>query len=167
MAVDETSGDLMIIYYETGTGASRVEANIWMQSSTDDGVTWSSATKITTSSTDEVAASAQADFQYGDYIGLTGYAGQFFACWTDRRSGGVEEIWGAGIPLVERAITFELDRDHYGQDEIDALRNQPGGARSKRRSTSWSTVSPRKSLASPAPARRPLVRRSRSRPQPV
>ena len=69
MAVDETSGDLMIIYYETGTGASRVEANIWMQSSTDDGVTWSSATQVATSSTDKVAASAQADFQYGGSSG--------------------------------------------------------------------------------------------------
>lgn len=27
-----------------------------------------------------------------------------------------------------KSITFVLDRDHYGQDEIDALRTQPGGA---------------------------------------
>ncbi|MDI3313452.1 MAG: hypothetical protein QJR12_03945 [Mycobacterium sp.] len=28
------------------------------------------------------------------------------------------------IPVVARAVNFELHRDHYGQDEIDALRNQ-------------------------------------------
>ena len=30
--------------------------------------------------------------------------------------------------FVTPSATFELDRDHYGQDEIDALRSQPGGA---------------------------------------
>ncbi len=30
--------------------------------------------------------------------------------------------------FVPPAVSFELDRDHYGEDEIDALRAQPGGA---------------------------------------
>src|SRR5579862_222514 len=128
MALDETSGDLMVIYYDTVADPGRLKADIWMQSSTDNGVTWSSPTKITTSPTDETASTAQSNFQYGDYIGLTGYAGQFFACWTDRRSGGVEEIWGAPLPLVQRAVNFEIVRDHFGQDEVDAARTQPGGA---------------------------------------
>jgi hypothetical protein len=128
MALDETSGDLMVVYYDTVSDPGRLKADIWMQSSSDDGVTWSAPVKVTTSATDETASTAQSNFQYGDYIGLTGYAGQFFACWTDRRSGGVEEIWGAPLPLVQRAVTFEIDRDHFGQDEVDAARTQPGGA---------------------------------------
>ena len=28
------------------------------------------------------------------------------------------------IPMVARAVNFEIHRDHYGQDEIDAIRNQ-------------------------------------------
>jgi hypothetical protein len=28
---------------------------------------------------------------------------------------------------VPRAVTVQLHRDHFGQDEIDALRTQPGG----------------------------------------
>src|SRR5207244_12815843 len=79
----------------------------------------------TSKQTDETSAGTDPN-QYGDYIGLTGHAGQFFACWSDRRSGSREEIWGAPIPLV-RAVTFEIDRDHFGQDEVDAARTQPPG----------------------------------------
>jgi hypothetical protein len=106
MALDETSGDLMIIYYDTIAHPNRLEADIWMQSSTDNGVTWSAATKITTASTNETTPTATGNFQYGDYIGLTGHAGQFFACWTDRRSGGVEEIWGAPVLVCEGGGPF-------------------------------------------------------------
>jgi hypothetical protein len=126
LAVDETSGDMMVIYYDTISDPGRKKTDIWMQSSTDNGATWSAATKVTTAQTDETASGFNT-YQYGDYIGLTGYAGQFFGCWTDRRSGGFEEIWGAALPLVQRAVTFQIHRDHYGQDEIDAARTQPGG----------------------------------------
>jgi hypothetical protein len=127
LALDETSGDLMVVYYDTVNDSNRVKSDIWMQSSTDGGSTWSGAARITSQQTDETSAGADPN-QYGDYIGLTGYAGQFFACWSDRRSGGDEEIWGAPIPLVRRAVTFEMDRDHFGQDEVDAARTQPTGA---------------------------------------
>ena len=127
LALDESSGDLMIVYYDTINDSSRVKTDLWMQSSTDGGASWSGAAQITSKSTDETSAGADGN-QYGDYIGLTGYAGQFFACWTDRRSGGKEEIWGAPIALVQRAARLEIDRDHFGQDEVDAARTQPGGA---------------------------------------
>jgi hypothetical protein len=128
LALDETSGDLMVVYYDTVADPGRLKTDVWMQSSTDGGETWSGAQKITTQQTDEATANNDKGNQYGDYIGLTGYAGQFFACWTDRRSGSFEEIWGAPIALVPRAVTFEIDRDHFGQDEVDAARAQPGGA---------------------------------------
>jgi hypothetical protein len=128
LALDETSGDLMVVYYDTVADTGRLKTDIWMQSSTDGGETWSDAQKITTQQTDEATTNNDNGNQYGDYIGLTGYAGQFFACWTDRRSASFEEIWGAPIPLVQRSVWFEIDRDHIGQDEIDAARTQPGGA---------------------------------------
>lgn len=111
MAVDESNGNLMVVYYETGVGASRLTADLWMQHSTDDGVTWSKPTKVTNHDTNETVAGAQLNFQYGDYIGLTGHDGHFFACWTDRRSGGFEEIWGAPMYL-------RRDRDRYGEERF-------------------------------------------------
>ena len=127
LSVDETSGYLVVIYDDTVSDPGRLKSDVWMQSSTDDGVTWSPAQKLTSAQTDETSAGADSGNQYGDYNGLTGYAGQFFACWTDRRSGGFEEIWGAPLQLVQRAVTFQIHRDHYGQDEVDAARTQPGG----------------------------------------
>jgi hypothetical protein len=128
LALDETSGEMMIVYYDTVDDPGRLKTDVWMQSSTDGGATWSTATKITTQQTDEATANNDNGNQYGDYIGLTGYAGQYFACWTDRRDGTFEEIWGQAIPLVPRTIEFEIDRDHYGKDQVDAARTQPGGA---------------------------------------
>jgi hypothetical protein len=126
LAVDETSGDLVVVYYDTVGDPGRIKTDVWMQSSRDGGISWTSAEKLTSQQTDE-SADQDSGNQYGDYLGLTGYAGQYFACWTDRRSGGVEEIWGAPYALVAREATFELHRDHVGQDEIDGARTQPDG----------------------------------------
>jgi hypothetical protein len=110
LAVDETSGDLMVVYYDTVNDPGRLKTDVWMQSSTDKGQTWSSALLVTSAETDETSGGANVN-QRGDYIGLTGYAGRYFACWTDRRSGGNEEIWGApiriGIPVV--LMNFALE----------------------------------------------------------
>ena len=35
---------------------------------------------------------------------------------------GSRKILGAPIPLVQRAVTFQVHRDHYGQDEVDGAR---------------------------------------------
>ncbi len=127
LAVDDASGDLVVVYYDTVADPGRLKTDLWMQVSSDNGATWSAATTVTSAETDETVAGADTAFQYGDYIGLTGYAGQFFACWTDRRNGATEEIWGAPITLISRAVTFVLHKDHYGQDETDSWRLSPSG----------------------------------------
>jgi hypothetical protein len=126
MVVDETSGDIVVIYYDTVADPGRLKTDIWMQSSNDNGQSWSSAALITSSETDETVAGVNGN-QYGDYVGLTGYAGQYFASWTDRRNGLQEEIWGAPLSLIPRAATFVLHKDHYGQDETDSWRLSPTG----------------------------------------
>jgi hypothetical protein len=103
LAVDETTGRLVVVYYDTVGDSGRLKTDVWTQSSSDDGVTWSAPVKVTTAETDETAAGADSGNQYGDYIGLSGYAGIFFPSWTDRRSGGPEEIWTA-------PIRFPLDK---------------------------------------------------------
>jgi hypothetical protein len=117
LVVDETSGLLMVVYYDTVGDPSRVKTDIWKQTSSDGGLTWSAAEKITTAETDETSAGADSGNQYGDYIGLTGNAGDFFACWTDRRSGGLEEIWGVSIPVPQCFLI--VDKSTFGQDEVE------------------------------------------------
>ena len=118
LSVDQISGALVVIYYDTINDSDRLKTDLWMQISLDHGETWSSAVQVTTSETDETAAGAQANFQYGDYIGLTGHDGNFFACWTDRRNAGLEEIWGA--PIQTSGISFLFGQSTYAKDEVAA-----------------------------------------------
>jgi len=114
LAVDETDGALMVTYSDTVNDATRLSSDIWAQFSQDDGASWSAPIQITTAATNETTSAN--NFSYGDYSGLTGYGGRFFACWTDRRSGGVEEIWGA--PLAIPSIRFVFGKSTFGKDAV-------------------------------------------------
>ena len=97
MVVDENDGKVAITYYDTVGDSSRLSTNVYYQSSTDDGQTWSAPFKVTTASTNETTSGADSGNQYGDYTGLSGLAGTFFPSWTDRRNNAHEEIWTAAI----------------------------------------------------------------------
>ncbi len=99
LGVDDTTGRLALIYYDTVADAGRKKTDIWYQTSADNGVTWSVAVKLTTGQTDETIAGANSGNQYGDYNSLSIYAGKIFPSWTDRRSGAKEEIWT--VPVIE------------------------------------------------------------------
>src|ERR1035438_10009883 len=115
LAVDAATGAMMVVYYDTINDTGRKKTDIWMQTSLDHGATWSGATQVTTQESDETA-SGYNTYQYGDYIGLTCQDGRYFACWTDRRGGSFEEIWGA--PLGVASMEFKIEKDTYGQDEV-------------------------------------------------
>lgn len=98
LVVDETTGALSIVYYDTVADAGRKKAHVWYQSSFDDGASWFPAVQVTTAPTDETSDVAGANAnQYGDYNGLSGNAGVLFPSWTDRRNAAKEEIWTAKI----------------------------------------------------------------------
>ncbi len=97
LAVDETTGGIGVMYYDTVADAGRKKSDVWYQSSGDDGGSWSPAQKITTGMTDETTGGQDSGNQYGDYNGLTAYANVFFPSWTDRRNLAKEEIWTAKI----------------------------------------------------------------------
>ena len=115
LAVDAATGAMMVVYYDTINDTGRKKTDIWMQTSLDHGATWSGATQVTTQESDETA-SGYNTYQYGDYIGLTCQDGRYFVCWTDRRGGSFEEIWGA--PLGVASMEFKIEKDTYGQDEV-------------------------------------------------
>jgi hypothetical protein len=97
MVVDESNGKIALMYYDTVGDSTRKTTNVYYQSSTDDGVTWSTPFKVTTAATNETTTGADTGNQYGDYNSLSGISGTFFPSWTDRRSGASEEIWTAAI----------------------------------------------------------------------
>lgn len=97
LVVDETTGALALMYYDTVADAGRKKVHVYYQGSFDDGVSWSAPIQVTTSQTDETTAGSDSGNQFGDYNGLSGYAGIFFPSWTDRRNNAREEIWTAKI----------------------------------------------------------------------
>ena len=97
LVVDETTGAIEVMYYDTIGDPGRKKVDVWQQSSFDDGATWSAAVKVTSAQTDETVAGADSGNQFGDYNSLSGISGQFFPSWTDRRSGAREEIWTAKV----------------------------------------------------------------------
>ncbi|MBV9242656.1 MAG: carboxypeptidase regulatory-like domain-containing protein [Acidobacteria bacterium] len=132
MVVDETTGTIGVMYYDTVNDSGRKKTDIWFQTSADDGVTWAPAQKVTSSPTDETVSGADSGNQYGDYNGLSGYAGAFFPVWTDRRSGSKEEIWTAKIATPTAATVSVsgrvLDRAGNGvRSAIVTIQDQNGG----------------------------------------
>ncbi|MCK6684303.1 MAG: pre-peptidase C-terminal domain-containing protein [Thermoanaerobaculia bacterium] len=108
LAVDETNGRISVMYYDTVNDANRKKTDVYYQSSTDDGATWSTAQKVTTAMTDETVSGADTGNQYGDYNGLTGNAGLFLPSWTDRRNNAKEEIWTAKITEGSTPVTYTI-----------------------------------------------------------
>ena len=107
LAVDETNGNLGAIYYDTVADAGRKKVDVYYQLSTDGGVTWDPAVKVTTAMADETVAGADSGNQFGDYNSLSGYANAFFPSWTDRRNNAKEEIWTAKI-TTSTTPTFSI-----------------------------------------------------------
>jgi hypothetical protein len=101
LAVDPKDGTIGVIYYDTVRDTGRLKTDVWFQSSSDHGVTWSKPVRVTTAQTDETSAGADFLLQYGDFNGLTSYGGRFWPSWTDRRNGLREEIWTAVIKMEE------------------------------------------------------------------
>jgi hypothetical protein len=120
LCVDESNGNIMVVYRDTVNDTNRLQADIWMQQSTDDGASWSTAVQVNSNPSDETVAGADPN-QYGDYDGLTGFAGNFLPCWTDSRNGTPEEIWAAQLTLIQKRCFFIVDKSSYGQDEVQAM----------------------------------------------
>ncbi|HET9211344.1 MAG TPA: sialidase family protein [Thermoanaerobaculia bacterium] len=101
LAVDESSGLLGIMYYDS-VGGPRTSVNVFFQSSANGGNTWSSPARVSSAPSDDE------DFndpnQFGDYNALSAAAGTFFPSWTDRRDPtGKEEIWTAPITIQAKS----------------------------------------------------------------
>jgi hypothetical protein len=108
LAVDETNGAIGVMYYDTVNDTGRKKTDVFYQSSFDDGATWGAAVKVTTAQTDETSSGSDSGNQYGDYNGLSGYAGVFFPSWTDRRNAASEEIWTAKVTDSGGGTTYSL-----------------------------------------------------------
>jgi hypothetical protein len=101
MVVDEATGQLGIMYYDT-VGEERTAVNVYFQASNDGGQKWSAPVRISSAASN--ALPGDDGNQFGDYNALSGLAGTYFPSWTDRR-GQHEEIWTAPIHSPAQTAT--------------------------------------------------------------
>jgi hypothetical protein len=132
LVVDDATGRIAVSYYDTAGDPARTSVNVYYQSSTDGGQSWTPPFKVTTAATNETTAGASW-FQFGDYSGMDGYAGTFFPAWTDRRAGGPEEIWTAAVldsstTCTPPAAPAGLTATASGPNEIDLAWGASAGA---------------------------------------
>jgi hypothetical protein len=143
LVVDETNGQLVVIYYDTVKDTGRLKTEVLLQTSDDSGVNWSEPIPVTINQTDETSPGYDSH-QYGEYNGLSGYAGTFFPSWTDRRDITFhEQIWTRRIKipslpeepcpmdpiLTSATISFHTsidDKDHdtYLIIDVNTVRNE-------------------------------------------
>src|SRR4051812_18765664 len=116
MVVDEATGGLSIIYYDTA-GEDRTFVNVWYTSSFNEGATWSAPVKLTSQPSTATSAIGSG-FQFGDYNGLSGIAGTFFPCWTDRREGLTDQIWTAQIDDHKSLTCSAADENRWFLDAV-------------------------------------------------
>jgi len=155
IAVDESTGNVAMIYYDTVNDSGRKKTNIWYQVSTNDGVSFGAAQQIATSQTDETIAGADSGNQYGDYNSLSGASNLFFPSWTDRRSGAKEEIWTAAInegggPCTPPAAPTGLSASAVSYSQINLSWSAVSGASSYNVYRSTSSGGPYTSVGSSA-----------------
>ncbi|MBN8584997.1 MAG: T9SS type A sorting domain-containing protein [Ignavibacteria bacterium] len=89
----DNNGNLFVIYYDTRTGTSSI--NAYVAYSTDAGNTWVNTLMSDSSFTQQQPNS---DVRFGDYIGIDAYDGKVIPVWTDQRKGYPDqEIYTANL----------------------------------------------------------------------
>jgi hypothetical protein len=104
LTLDPASGQLGIVYYQTGVGAARKKTNLVFQAWDNNTAAWTAPIPVADMVTDETTVNADNGNQYGDYNGLSAANGKFFPSWTDRRNDSpAEMIFSAPITVSRDA----------------------------------------------------------------
>ena len=127
--VCDSNGVIGCAFYEFGPKPTALLIDVLMAESNDGGVSFDDFV-VTDSPWDPGidAPFAHGDpsvLFIGDYFDIAASDGGFYPLWTDTRT-GFQDLFTAIVP-VKRCV-FVMNRSTLGQDEVDARRNQPGGA---------------------------------------
>jgi hypothetical protein len=82
MAIDQTSGNIAVCFYDCRNSPGNTQAEFWATASTDGGLTFAPNVKVSAGMSDATVAAAQG-FDFGDYTGIAFHAGSFYPCWAD------------------------------------------------------------------------------------
>ena len=100
LAVDPTTGNVVLSWYDTRNDALRASTNYFFIESKDHGATFSSEQQVANAPTNETCCGADLGNQYGDYEGISAFNGTARPVWTDRRDANAsldEEVFTEAI----------------------------------------------------------------------
>lgn len=97
LTVDQSNGNIVIIYYDTRDVSTLDSCNTYMALSPDGGANWTNF-KVSSSPQKPVPLQGYATGYYGDYISVSAHNGNIYPFWTDNRSGKAQ-IYSAKVTL--------------------------------------------------------------------
>lgn len=97
LTVDQSNGNIVIIYYDTRDVSTLDSCNTYMALSPDGGTNWTNF-KVSSSPQKPVPLQGYATGYYGDYISVSAHNGNIYPFWTDNRSGKAQ-IYSAKVTL--------------------------------------------------------------------
>ncbi|HKP54863.1 MAG TPA: S-layer homology domain-containing protein [Chloroflexia bacterium] len=90
----DEQGTFHAIWYDDRENPNTSIFHIYYSQSTDNGASWSTATRISTATSDlRIGIPSSYNLAAGDYINVTASHGNVYAVWTDTRSGTGEDIY--------------------------------------------------------------------------
>lgn len=98
IAVDQTTGDIAVTWYDCRNSPSNVQSQVFGSISRDGGVTWEANVQIAVGLTDATVSAAQG-FDFGDYDKMDFHAGVFYRAWADNSNSTGDNPAGANDDL--------------------------------------------------------------------
>jgi len=137
ITVDQSTGDVLIVYYAFDNPNSAFSTNTYVAHSSDGGATWenqkvSDVAHITAPINNSIFRLGYA----GDYIGIAAYGGKAYPAWMDNRNG----TWQIYVsPITYSKVNSNLSisgNDIICNNSVYQINNLPAGA-----SVTWSIPS--------------------------
>lgn len=128
IALDQTSGNIAVSFYDCRNSAGNNQAEVWAAVSTDGGLTFSPNVKVSGGMSDGTVGAA-GGFDFGDYTGLTFSSGSFYPCWADNSNStgdnpagvhGALDLYTAKVSLANPPQITS-----FGPTNLTVLLNQP------------------------------------------
>lgn len=103
LAVDPTTQNVVLSWYDTRNDPSRASTNEFFIESKNHGATFTSEQQVASAPTDETCCGADLGNQYGDYEGISAFNGVARPIWTDRRA-SIAAVSGLDEEIFTEAI---------------------------------------------------------------
>jgi uncharacterized repeat protein (TIGR01451 family) len=141
IAVDPTDGSINIVWYDNRLDPNHTDntplVDLFFASSTDDGLSFSVNTRISTTSSDTTpnfggTGSPTAGQFFGDYNGIAAFGGVAYPLWTDSRTGDQEvmttQVGGADLAITKTTSSATANAGTPLTFTIGVTNNGPASA---------------------------------------